>query len=113
MVQKKYLNEQLKEFLKNLTENIQVDEIILFGSRVNGNAKKDSDVDLIIVSPDFEEMNFFERVSKMYDYWKIDLPVDFLCYTSKEFEKLKKGITIVSEALKKGVVFQNPVVIKN
>ena len=61
-------------------------------------------MDLIIISPDFENMNFFERVSKMYDYWEIDLPVDFLCYTPKEYNKLKKGITIVSEALKKGVL---------
>ena len=45
---------------------------------------------MIIVSDDFEEMNGFERISKMYDYWTERIPVDFICYTKKEFEKLKK-----------------------
>lgn len=104
MVQKESLNKKLKEFFESLTKKIKVDEIILFGSRADGTSSSESDVDLIIVSDDFEKKNFFERVSMMYDSWEIDLPVDFLCYTNKEFNKLKKGITIVSEALKKGIV---------
>lgn len=106
MVQKEPLKQELKNFLINLSQDIKIENILLFGSRAEGKFNKHSDVDLIIVSPDFEGMNFFERVSKMYDYWEIDLPVDFLCYTPKEFNKLKKGITIVSEALKKGIVVE-------
>jgi len=30
-------------------------------------------------------------------------PVDFLCYTPEEFEKLRKRISIVSVALKTGI----------
>lgn len=104
MVQKESIIQQLKVFLTNLNEIIKINEIILFGSRAEGTASRKSDVDLIIVSEDFEGKNFFERASMMYDYWDLDLPVDFLCYTTKEFNKLKKGITIVSEALKKGIV---------
>lgn len=104
MVQKESLKQELKKFLINLGRDIKIENILLFGSRAEGNFNEQSDVDLIIVSEDFEKMNFFERVSKMYDYWKIDLPVDFICYTPKEFNKLKKGITIVSEALKNGIV---------
>ena len=104
MVQEESLDKKLKQFLKLLTKNIKVNEIILFGSRADGTSNNESDIDLIIVSDDFEGKNFFERVSMMYDYWNIDLPVDFLCYTTKEFNKLKKGITIVSEALKKGII---------
>jgi hypothetical protein len=29
--------------------------------------------------------------------------VDFICYTPEEFEKLKKEVSIVSEALKEGI----------
>jgi len=39
----------------------------------------------------------------MYDYWELDLPVDFLCYTPKEFDKLKNKITIVKEAVENGI----------
>ena len=35
--------------------------------------------------------------------WPLDLPADFICYTPEEFEKLKKEVSIVSEALKEGI----------
>ena len=95
---------KLKKFLIKLSKYIKVDKVILFGSRVEGNYDKNSDVDLIIVSEDFAGKNFFERASIMYNYGDIDLPVDFLCYTNKEFNNLKNKITIVSESLKKGIV---------
>ena len=101
----KYLKE-LKSFVKKLSKDFEIKEIILFGSRANGTEKDDSDIDLIIVSPDFEDMNFFERGARMYDYWDLNMPVDFLCYTEKEFERLKNRITIVREALKSGIVIE-------
>jgi hypothetical protein len=39
----------------------------------------------------------------MYDFWDLNYPVDFLCYTPEEFNKLKKEVSIVSEALKEGI----------
>jgi hypothetical protein len=39
----------------------------------------------------------------MYKFWNYDLPVDFLCYTPEEFERMKKMITIVSHAVKEGI----------
>ena len=39
----------------------------------------------------------------MYDYWNLNYPVDFLCYTPKEFNKLKNQITIVREAVRDGI----------
>jgi len=96
--------EIINSFKNKLTEDIPVAKIILFGSRAWGKPKRWSDFDLIIVSKYFEGINFFERASKMYDFWDVDYPVDFICLTPEEFNKLKKGITIVSEALKKGIV---------
>jgi len=93
----------LKNFLEELNKDFEIDKVIFFGSRANGNSTKDSDIDLIIVSDDFKEMNFFERVSRMYDYWVLDYPVDFLCYTKEEFKNLKKRISIVKMALEEGI----------
>jgi uncharacterized protein len=93
----------IEDFLLKLGEDFSVENIILFGSRARGNVRRDSDFDLIIVSDDFEGMDFFERASKMYDYWDSLHPVDFLCYTKKEFDRLKKRISIVREALSSGV----------
>lgn len=99
----KYIKE-LKEFIKRVSEEFRIKEIILFGSRANGTEKKDSDIDLIIVSPDFEGMNFFQRGASMYNYWTLNVPVDFLCYTEKEFNFLKKRISVVKDSLENGIV---------
>ena len=77
--------------------------MILFGSRAKGKTGKDRDIDLIVVSSRFKRLDFFERGAKMYNYWNLDYPVDFLCYTPEEFKRLREHITIVSEALKEGI----------
>jgi len=102
MGRKKHLT-YLKEFKKRLNRVILIDKIILFGSRVRGKPGRWSDFDLIIVSPKFRKLDFIQRGAKMYDYWNLDYPVDFLCYTPEEFNKLKKQITIVKEAVKEGI----------
>ena len=57
----------------------------------------------MIVSKQFKKLKFRKRASKMYDYWNLDYPVDFLCYTPEEFNKLKNRITIVKEAVETGI----------
>ncbi|RDD52832.1 MAG: nucleotidyltransferase [Candidatus Korarchaeota archaeon NZ13-K] len=82
--------------------------IILFGSRARGDALKESDIDLIVVSKAFEGVGFTDRATYILKIlWREGaLPpvdVDLLCYTPEEFEEMKKRISIVSEALKYGV----------
>jgi len=101
----KYIK-QLKEFLKKISKDFKIKEIILFGSRAEDKEREDSDIDLMIASPDFENMTFFERGAKMYDYWDLNLPVDFICYTEKEFSKLKRRISLAKEALEKGIIIK-------
>ena len=95
----------IKIFLKKLRKKFSVEKIFLFGSRAGKDYLKHSDIDLIIISKDFEGINFVKRMSLMYDYWDFDYAVDFLCYTPEEFNKLSKMISIVREASKKGIVF--------
>jgi len=102
MGRKKHLD-FLKEFKKSLSRRIQIDRMILFGSRAEGKAKRWSDFDLVIVSKNFKNKRFRKRASNMYDFWKIEYPVDFLCYTPEEFNKLKKQVTIVKEAVETGI----------
>jgi predicted nucleotidyltransferase len=109
MGEKEYIKKEISKFMRRLSKDFRIVAIIWFGSRAEGIYKKWSDIDLIIVSDDFENMNFFERVSKMYDYWELDLPVDFLCYTKKEFDILKRRISIAKMALEKGIVIKKAV----
>ena len=101
---RKTIIKQLNEFKVRLAKDFPIEKIILFGSRATGKQHKDSDIDLIIVSKKFRKLNFIERSSKMYDYWDISYPVDFLCFTPEEFDKRSRMITIVREAVKEGVV---------
>ncbi|MBI4148517.1 nucleotidyltransferase domain-containing protein [Candidatus Woesearchaeota archaeon] len=99
----KALAQKLKEFKTRLSKDVSVEKIILFGSRARGKAKRESDVDLIVVSKNFKGKKSYERAVGFYRHWNLDYPVDFLCYTPEEFKKLSKMITIVRQAVREGV----------
>ena len=77
--------------------------MILFGSQATGKTHKNSDVDLIIVSKNFEGIERLNRAPDLYLRWDLDYPVDILCYTPKEFNRKKKFIGIVQQAVKEGI----------
>ncbi len=103
MDRKKSIKNQLEHFKRKASVDIPINKMILFGSRAQGKAGKDTDADLIIVSPAFKKMDFFKRGATMYNYWDLRIPVDFLCYSPEEFEALRKQTSIVSTALKEGI----------
>ena len=90
---------KLREFIKKHT----IEKAILFGSFARGEAQKDSDIDLILVSSEFEGKSALKRPVRFYIDWNLGYPVDFLCYTPKEFDNLRKQVSIVSQALKEGI----------
>ena len=94
---------EIKSFVQKLKKDFEVEKILFFGSRTGEDYLKYSDVDLVIVSEDFESIDFTKRMSLMYLYWDSEYDVDFLCYTPIEFERLSKRITIVREAVRKGI----------
>ncbi len=103
MDKKEDIGHNLTTFKEELSRVLPIDRMIFFGSRAAGKAHKDSDIDLIIVSEGFREKKFRERSLGFYKYWHLDYPVDFLCYTPEEFDKKRKQVTIVREAVRKGL----------
>ncbi len=93
----------VKQFKQKAKRHFSDTTVWLFGSWAEGTPHKDSDVDLIVVSEGFTHMNFFDRCSRMYDYWEPIVPVDFICYTPKEFDERKDQVTIVQHALRHGM----------
>lgn len=51
--------EEFVTVLRNI-EKIRVDKVVLFGSRSKGNAHKDSDIDIAIISRDFGKDRYEE-----------------------------------------------------
>lgn len=92
----------LKDFKKRLPKDFPLKKLILFGSRATGKTHEWSDFDLIVVSDKFNK-NRRDHGAKLYEYWEDEFPVDFLCYTPKEFNQLKNKITIVREAVREGI----------
>ena len=96
---KSKLIRKLKEF-KNQNN---IEKMYLFGSMATGKAHKWSDIDLVVVSKKFRRKGIMDRSLNLYIRWNLDYPVDFLCYTPEEFNKLKNQITLVREAVKDGI----------
>jgi len=78
-------------------------KLILFGSRARGDYLDESDFDLLVVSDQFKEIDFLDRICLAYGLWKLRQGLDVLCYTPEEFEIKKKQIGIVQEAVKEGI----------
>ncbi|MDR0812353.1 MAG: nucleotidyltransferase domain-containing protein [Paludibacter sp.] len=69
--------------------------IALFGSFAKGNFHENSDIDMIVISSDFEGKNLLERID-MTAKAKIDvkrkfvIPMDILLKTPKEYDNSKQ-----------------------
>ena len=101
------LLKELKSFKNSTKDKYGIEKLILFGSQVSGKQRKWSDVDLIVVSKKVKN-NRLGFIMNMYDEWhikqNINHPVDFICFTPKEFNERRNGPTIVMEAVKEGII---------
>jgi len=93
----------VKAFKELIRKKLPIRKLILFGSRIGKNFGEDSDFDLIVVSDKFRGIKSYERVPDMYRSWNLNYPVDFICLTPEEFEKMKSRPTIIRLAEKEGI----------
>jgi predicted nucleotidyltransferase len=84
--------EEVIVFLKQslIKSGIQVDSIVLFGSALSGKMDADSDIDLIIISTDFINLDLFERVKltmkpETETLRKFKIPMDIINLSPDEF----------------------------
>ena len=99
----KKLVKELEKFRIKVQDETPLDKVILFGSRATGKAKKDSDVDLLVVSPKFRRKKSFNRGIKLHLQWNLKYPVDFICLTPEEFKERKKEVGFIKEIVKEGI----------
>lgn len=94
-----------KDFKEKAKEKYGIQKVIVFGSQVTGRARAGSDIDLLVVSDSFKKKA--ESMSKLLAEWHLNqkkkIPVDFICFTRKEFDELARKATIVKQALEEGV----------
>jgi predicted nucleotidyltransferase len=77
---------------KNALEsvNIRVDQLILFGSHASGTARKDSDIDLVVISSSFSDKNYWERIDILTDaIYQVVAPIEASAFTPDEWKSEK------------------------
>lgn len=99
----KWIKKFIKDAVPKIIEGLGSAKIIIFDSRIKGNAKDESDIDVIIISHYFKNIPFLKRMPKLLKLVRFDKHIDFLCYTEEEFEKVKRSSVVVSYALKEAI----------
>ena len=87
---------------------IRVATVILFGSRINGNPHKDSDLDIVVLSKDFARKNIFKKAAMVHGVHRqlvklLAMPLDLLYYSPSEWEM--SNSPVVYAAKSSGVQF--------
>ncbi|MCX7855017.1 MAG: nucleotidyltransferase domain-containing protein [Anaerolineae bacterium] len=77
---------ELEEIVRQLRE-MGACRIILFGSRARGRARRESDIDLLVIMDD--DRTFKERMREIYARLETDADVDILAYSPEEFERIR------------------------
>ena len=88
-----------KEVLPVIMKDINPSRVLLFGSRITGNATEDSDIDVIIISETFNDIPFIDRMGHILKLKRFPKHVDYLCYTPEEFINIKDSSSIIEHAL--------------
>jgi predicted nucleotidyltransferase len=94
----------IKEYKRALKDlGINVEGVILYGSFAKGNQTQDSDIDLIIVSKDFQKMNLRERLEILgIAAVRIMKPIEAKGYAPEEIE-MPAPASFLREVLEAGV----------
>ena len=86
-----------------LALGIRVERVILFGSFAKGNPRKDSDIDLLVISNDFQKFNLRERLEILgIAAVRIMKPIEAKGYTLKEIQNVAP-VSFLQEALVTGI----------
>ena len=108
MAKRKYI--KAIRTLRNLIKQrgLDINRIIVFGSYARGEEKKGSDIDIIIVSRDFEGKDIFDRVEIASGLHrelveKTMMPADIMYYSTAEWDE--GNSLIINQAKAEGIVY--------
>ena len=97
------LRQELARFIEIVTQQMQPERIILFGSCATGQIGEWSDLDLVVIAP--TDLPFYERIKHILCSVRPQVGMDVLVYTPAEWaEMLSQRSFIQEEILNKGQV---------
>ncbi len=98
------LKKFLEKALPQLRMEFKPETVIVFGSRVTGQQRESSDIDMIIVSDYFRQVSFVNRMGLVLKKLRPKRHLDAICYTPQEFQQVKQHSSVINNALKEGLV---------
>ncbi len=90
---------QFKQALESA--DIHVEQLILFGSNAQGTDREDSDIDVVVISPNFSGKTYWERIDILTEaIYDVFAPIEASAFTPEEWES---GKSLISEYAQHGV----------
>ncbi|MCZ7400608.1 MAG: nucleotidyltransferase domain-containing protein [Candidatus Methanoperedens sp.] len=97
------IKEALNEYCKEIEMRFKPVCIILYGSRAKETFTNFSDIDIIVISNNFEN-DFLSRIRDLIDANTSSLPIEPLGYTESEFETMLGSCRITAlDAVREGI----------
>lgn len=98
------LNKSINRFISKVRKKIRISYVILFGSYANGTPRPYSDIDLAVISPDFDKMKEIEAMQFLSLQAKdSDILIEPVSFPFKELKHLTKG-SFLDYILKNGKI---------
>lgn len=77
----------IKKYIEKISQYYKIEAIILFGSYAKGTENEDSDIDIAIISSDFNDI--IEDGAKLIGLtWKIDTRIEPHPITTEDYQKV-------------------------
>ncbi|MDP3773127.1 MAG: nucleotidyltransferase domain-containing protein [Gemmatimonadales bacterium] len=92
-----------REVLPKLAAAYRPARVLVFGSRARGDALRDSDLDVLIVSTRFADTPWLDRPVRVAEDCDLRFGVELLCYTPEEYERKREELGIVRTASAEGL----------
>ncbi len=92
--------ESIQKYIEKISEHYKIEAIILFGSYAKGTENEDSDIDIAVISDDFEDIYDCMAVL-MGMTWDIDARIEPHPITTEDFEKVSNPF--VKEVVDTGI----------
>ncbi len=92
-----------REVLPRLVAAYQPTLVLIFGSRARGDALRESDLDVLIVSPRFADTPWLDRPVRVARDCDLRFGVELLCYTPEEYQRKSQELGIVRTATAEGL----------
>ena len=79
--------ESIKKYIEKISQYYKIEAVILFGSYAKGTENEDSDIDIAIISSDFNDI--IEDGAKLIGLtWKIDTRIEPHPITTEDYQKV-------------------------